>query len=102
MTIGRTSGLLIAAATLTGIALVGGLNSPESAATFIVPTTDNVVDSADGVLSLREALAAASANVAADEIVLGVGETYPITDYAAGALTHAASEELTLTGDGSH
>ena len=72
-----------------------------AAALINVTTTADVVDGADGVVSLREAFIAASTNAEADEIPLAAAANYQLTDCVAGGLAHTASEALTLTGNGS-
>src|SRR5215218_2506477 len=54
----------------------------------VVTTTDDVVDANDGVLSLREAVTAASTDAGESEIVLQAGATYHLTLCAAGAPEH--------------
>jgi Right handed beta helix region/RTX calcium-binding nonapeptide repeat (4 copies) len=87
--------LALAVSVLVAVPEVAG------AASITVTTTADVVNGGDGVISLREAFAMASANAEADEIVLGVTQTYQLTDCVAGALLHTAAEGLTLTGNGS-
>ena len=72
-------------------------------ATYIVTTTEDVVDGSDGVLSLREAITAANASAEDDIITFSgvadgsVAVTASITD---GALQIApGGGQLTITGD---
>lgn len=66
-----------------------------AAATLDVTTT---VDGGPG--SLRDALALASASGEADEIVLQPGATYVLDDCVEGELSHTATDELTIIGNG--
>ncbi len=70
------------------------------AAVIPVTTTLDVVNPADGVTSLREAINQAAASNGADEVVLVGGATYNLTDCAAGELNHGSQDLLTLTGNG--
>lgn len=81
-----------------GTVVLAGVEA--GAATFTVDTTVDVVNGGDGLTSLREAFAQASANVVDDTIVLAPAATYQLTSCVAGALTHAAAEALTVQGNG--
>lgn len=89
---------------LTGVfllALAGPLvtsQAPARAATFTVTTLADVVNAADGVTSLREAVIAASANGVDDTIVLGPG-AHDLT-LCAGPLSHTDDAALTVEGNG--
>ena len=76
------------------------MSPPLPAAVLNVTTTADVVDAADGLLSLREAFVAASANAEADEIVLAATATYTLDDCVAGDLAHTAAEALSVVGNG--
>ena len=68
------------------------------AATFTITTFADVVNAADGVTSLREAVQAASGNGVDDTIVLAAG-TYNLT-LCAGPLSHTEGTALTVEGHG--
>ncbi|MCP4340448.1 MAG: DUF4347 domain-containing protein [Desulfobulbaceae bacterium] len=73
-------------------------------ATFLVTTTDDVVDGTDSYLSLREAIIAANIAPGTDEILLGTG-TYRLTIGGVGEDGAATGDlditsELTITGLG--
>ena len=67
--------------------------------TLVVTTTADTV-AADGLLSLREAVAAANANAVADEIVLTSGATYTLTQCASGPLLVNGPAHLSIAGHG--
>ena len=69
------------------------------AVNFVVDTTADTV-AADGLTSLREAVAAASANVTADTIVLTAGLTYTLNQCASPPLVVSGPAALTITGNG--
>jgi len=89
----RRQSLVIAALALAAATPVAG------AATIPVTTTADAVV-ADRVTSLREAFALASGNAQDDVITLQPGATYALTLCASGALTHTASDDLTVAGAG--
>lgn len=94
----RRGACLAAASALScGTVVLAGVEA--HAATFTVDTTADVVNGGDGLTSLREAFAQASANVADDTIVLAPAATYQLTSCLAGALTHTAAEALTVQGN---
>lgn len=91
---------LVGAALLVTAALLALPASPASAATYDVTTTTDVVNAADGVLSLREALAEASAQAGADTVTLVADATYPLTNCALGQLEDTGADDLTIVGNG--
>lgn len=64
-----------------------------------VTTTVDVVDGADGLTSFREAFQMASADSAADEIVLTAHVVYDSSDCVEGDLDRTASDPLVITGN---
>lgn len=68
--------------------------------TIVVTTTADVVDGADGVISLREAFAAASADNADTTIVVDSGADYLLTSCSAGQLFHGGGQALVVTTEG--
>ena len=96
---GRVTGRVVTA----GLLALAGLSLtevPAGAATFTVTTTADVVNPADGLVSLREAVASANGNASNDVIVLQPGAQYHLTSCAAGELHHSASQALSVTGNG--
>jgi len=82
--------------------------APAAAATVTVSTTSDVVDPADGVISLREAITEASAAGEATIIELAAAGTYSLTlcgaeedANAAGDLDYVGTQPLSLLGHGS-
>ncbi len=89
--------VLVAAVVGAGLTVAA---PPALAATITVTTTDDSINGGDGLTSLREAFATASANAEDDTIVLAPGATYVLDDCASGPLTHTAAEALTVDGNG--
>lgn len=84
------------------------LATPSAAATVTVTTAADVVDGADGVVSLREAIDEANAAAGATVIDLGPSRTYSLTlcgadedANASGDLDYTGAHELTVNGNGS-
>ena len=86
------------AAALVGSVLVLVPAAPASAAIIEVDIAVDTTNGGDGLTSLREAVAQASANGVADTIVLDAATTYTLTDCLNGAVTHTAAEPLTIQG----
>ena len=85
-----------AAASLLGAAVAAlGVAGPAYAATVNVTTASDVVNAADGVTSLREAISAANAAVEPTTIVLVAGTTYQLS-------LCGADEDANASGDLDH
>ncbi len=96
----RRRWVLVAGLVVPAIAMVGG-SEVARAATITVTTTTDVVNGADGVVSLREAMVTASASAGDDEITLGAGLTHVLDDCVGGSLLDAGADNLTIGGYGS-
>ena len=94
-----TSRRIISVLALSATAVVA-VPTAASAITIDVTTTMDVVDGADGVTSLREAMIEADANGTEDTIALAPDLTYDLTDCVVGPLVHGAGEDLTIDGNG--
>jgi hypothetical protein len=100
----------MAAVTLLGATLAGSALPAEAAGPIVVTTTADVIDSGDGLLSLREAVDIANATPGPDEIVLQADTAYELTrcpigeddvQNATGSLDHVdGSGTLTIAGNG--
>src|SRR3954471_8178944 len=83
LAVGLGAAALIAAVVPVIVAApAGALPNP----TIVVTTTADVINGADGVLSLREAVALANATAGDDTIQLADGATYALTICAANDL----------------
>jgi len=96
--------MAVAVVTLLAMLTIAG---PAYAVTITVDTTADVVDGADGLTSLREAIDVANATPGDDAIVLGAG-TYTLTiggtgdnNNRRGDLDHTEAAGLSITGAGS-
>ncbi len=97
----RVVAVLGAAVVAVAVGCAPAPTPPGPPATIVVTTTVDVVDNADGVISLREAFTAAANDNADSTIVVSSGAEYALTRCTGQpALVHGGNRALTVTTDG--
>ena len=86
---------------LIGAATIAIGPAPAAAIDFVVTTTADSIDGADGLLSLREAFALASSTAGDDIITLNAASTYQLVNCLPGELPDLGVDSLTVQGNGS-
>lgn len=93
---GRLLCMTLVVGAVAGDVTMGASSTAFAAAPVVVTTNVDVVDAADGVVSLREAVSLASSDGGATEVQLTPGVVYALT------LCDATSEDANISGDLDH
>jgi predicted outer membrane repeat protein len=93
------AGVAAVAVALAGCTQPPSGGPPGPPTSIVVTTTADVLDAADGLVSLREAFIAASNDNADSTIVVASGAEYLLTSCGAGQLVHGGGRALVVTTD---